>query len=229
MNSPSDAEVEKLCRRVGKHPTDVKAETTVMKPNLKRLSIILIAAYMSMVEIANAFYDPGLQRWITRDPIQERGGINLFTVVKNDTLNQTDAYGKCPALLPWFIGGFIWGAVMTPDVANAPAPGDRTFGTSIGDRIAGGIVGGTLSMGFGAARGGGLSPRNSVSVTSESLPPGFTQVGPNTWIGTIEINVPSSLPGRGWLGPPPSTWGRPIGPPPPPPPPSGPLGPWSCN
>ena len=30
------------------------------------------------------FYDPGLQRWLNRDPIQESGGINLYAACGND-------------------------------------------------------------------------------------------------------------------------------------------------
>lgn len=40
-----------------------------MKLNTKRLVIILIAVFVGMSEVANAFYDPGLQRWINRDPM----------------------------------------------------------------------------------------------------------------------------------------------------------------
>ncbi len=39
------------------------------------------------------FYDPNLQRWPNRDPIQERGGKNLFTYVGNDPVNAIDPEG----------------------------------------------------------------------------------------------------------------------------------------
>ena len=39
------------------------------------------------------FYDPNLQRWLNRDPIQESGGINLFGYVGNDPINNIDLYG----------------------------------------------------------------------------------------------------------------------------------------
>jgi RHS repeat-associated protein len=39
------------------------------------------------------FYDPNLQRWLNRDPIQESGGINLYDFVANDPLSLFDAYG----------------------------------------------------------------------------------------------------------------------------------------
>ena len=39
------------------------------------------------------YYDPILQRWVNRDPIQEWGGINLYDFVGNDPINLFDPYG----------------------------------------------------------------------------------------------------------------------------------------
>jgi len=64
-----------------------------MKPNIKRRVIILIAVFVGVVEVANAFYDPGMQRWINRDPIEERGGWNLYSFVRNAPLNLLDLLG----------------------------------------------------------------------------------------------------------------------------------------
>jgi RHS repeat-associated protein len=41
------------------------------------------------------FYDPNLQRWLNRDPIQEWGGLNLFGFVGNNPLNIADWLGLC--------------------------------------------------------------------------------------------------------------------------------------
>jgi RHS repeat-associated protein len=38
-------------------------------------------------------YDPALQRWITRDPIGEMGGINLYGFVGNNALGWVDPLG----------------------------------------------------------------------------------------------------------------------------------------
>ena len=40
------------------------------------------------------FYSPQTQRWIRRDPISESGGLNLYTFVGNDAVNNIDALGK---------------------------------------------------------------------------------------------------------------------------------------
>src|SRR5690606_2816826 len=39
------------------------------------------------------FYHPSLGRWISRDPIGERGGVNLYTFVGNDGVNGMDVFG----------------------------------------------------------------------------------------------------------------------------------------
>jgi hypothetical protein len=42
---------------------------------------------------ASAFYDPGLQRWINRDPIQEDGGLNLYLHASGDPVDRHDLLG----------------------------------------------------------------------------------------------------------------------------------------
>jgi RHS repeat-associated protein len=39
------------------------------------------------------FYDPNVQRWLSRDPIKEYGGINLFEYVGNKPISWHDNYG----------------------------------------------------------------------------------------------------------------------------------------
>jgi hypothetical protein len=65
-----------------------------MKSNIKPLHLIIVAAFVCAVQVANAFYDPSLQRWLDRDPIGGLGGINLFAMVGNNTVDGVDAFGK---------------------------------------------------------------------------------------------------------------------------------------
>ena len=47
------------------------------------------------------YYDPSFQRWCNRDPMEEAGGINLYTFVGNRAPNATDLFGlliDCDAL-----------------------------------------------------------------------------------------------------------------------------------
>jgi len=39
------------------------------------------------------FYDPLTQRWLNRDPIAERGGINIYTYISNNSINVVDMFG----------------------------------------------------------------------------------------------------------------------------------------
>jgi RHS repeat-associated protein len=39
------------------------------------------------------YFSPVLQRWINRDPIEERGGLNLYGFVENDAINNSDLLG----------------------------------------------------------------------------------------------------------------------------------------
>jgi RHS repeat-associated protein len=49
-------------------------------------------------EIASGlrFYSSGLGRWISRDPIEEAGGVNLHLHCFNDSANRVDAFGQSP-------------------------------------------------------------------------------------------------------------------------------------
>ncbi len=42
---------------------------------------------------AHAYYDPSSQRWLNRDAIEEKGGINLYGYVGNSPLNWIDPFG----------------------------------------------------------------------------------------------------------------------------------------
>jgi uncharacterized protein RhaS with RHS repeats len=39
------------------------------------------------------FYDPGAGRWLNRDPIGEKGGVNLYGMVGNDGVGRWDRLG----------------------------------------------------------------------------------------------------------------------------------------
>ncbi|MGI5869044.1 MAG: RHS repeat-associated core domain-containing protein, partial [Kiritimatiellia bacterium] len=42
------------------------------------------------------FYDPVLHRWLNRDPIEEKGGLNLYVFCKNSPYNLFDILGREP-------------------------------------------------------------------------------------------------------------------------------------
>ena len=62
---------------------------------MKNLKFILLAL-VHLVFLANsaqAHYDPNVGRWLSRDPIMEEGGVNLYGFVGNNPLNGVDRLG----------------------------------------------------------------------------------------------------------------------------------------
>jgi hypothetical protein len=55
-----------------------------------------LLALLASSTLARAWYDPGVQRWINRDPVGTRGGINLHTYVMNMPINMFDDFGLSP-------------------------------------------------------------------------------------------------------------------------------------
>jgi hypothetical protein len=65
-----------------------------MKTNQRGTVIVsALFAVLCLAQPASAFYAPNLQRWVNRDPIGERGGINLFSFAKNMPSDRFDSLG----------------------------------------------------------------------------------------------------------------------------------------
>ena len=58
------------------------------------------------------FYEPNLQRWTSRDPIEEMGGLNLYGFVGNDPVDGVDPFGWSDFNRP----------VVIPPLTLVPAP-----------------------------------------------------------------------------------------------------------
>ena len=66
-----------------------------MKTNSGRFKCGLVFTVMFTVACgASAFYDANLGRWLSRDPIGEKGGNNLCVFVGNNAVNSVDAFGR---------------------------------------------------------------------------------------------------------------------------------------
>lgn len=59
----------------------------------KLASFILLFFLVLAVIPASAFYDPGTQRWLTRDPLGEMGGANLYAFTRNAPVDSIDLLG----------------------------------------------------------------------------------------------------------------------------------------
>jgi RHS repeat-associated protein len=78
------------------------------------------------------FYDPSLQRWLNRDPIQELGGINLYGFVSDDPIGEIDALGLdfAPNISPpkTWSGPYL----NSPGSAGGPAAGSGAEAGELG-------------------------------------------------------------------------------------------------
>lgn len=63
---------------------------------MNRVFLSLVLA-LTLSPIAQAFYDPVAGRWVSRDPIAERGGMNLYGFVHNSPFKWVDFLGREPA------------------------------------------------------------------------------------------------------------------------------------
>jgi RHS repeat-associated protein len=61
--------------------------------NLYRFSSKEAHLNSGLVYYLYRYYDPNLQRWPNRDPIAEKGGLNLYTFNWNDSVGKVDTYG----------------------------------------------------------------------------------------------------------------------------------------
>ena len=91
----------------------------------KKLRPILIIPLLTLIchHTASAYYDPGVQRWINRDPIAEDGGLNLYGFLLNDPLNEHDALGlTCTITVHCSYSGWTLVPVSPPYIITPPAP-----------------------------------------------------------------------------------------------------------
>lgn len=63
--------------------------------NSLRAILLAVASLFVLAETAQAHYDPNIGRWISRDPIGEMGGYNLYAYVLNDGVNYLDYLAAC--------------------------------------------------------------------------------------------------------------------------------------
>lgn len=65
-----------------------------MNPRLIRHRLALLTALVFLAPApAYCFYNPSTGRWISRDPVEEEGGKNLFAFLRNEAIHGWDAVG----------------------------------------------------------------------------------------------------------------------------------------
>lgn len=64
-----------------------------MKSWLKMVLLLLAMVVVSFDTRAERWYSPSTGKWLSRDPIGEKGGLNLYGFVNNDGVNKIDYLG----------------------------------------------------------------------------------------------------------------------------------------
>jgi hypothetical protein len=72
-----------------------------MKTLPRLIQLVLFATLLIQPDAARAVYDPYLGRWLSRDPIGEEGGINLYGYVENGPIMRTDPLGLQMGIPAW--------------------------------------------------------------------------------------------------------------------------------
>jgi hypothetical protein len=62
--------------------------------NKLALNLLWAAALLLSVDNARAFYNPSTGRWMSRDPLGENGGINLYGFAANRPIDWVDTDGR---------------------------------------------------------------------------------------------------------------------------------------
>jgi hypothetical protein len=57
---------------------------------------VLLLAWLGFAPLAQAYYNPSAGRWLNRDPIEEKGGLNTASFVNNTPIFSVDRLGHSP-------------------------------------------------------------------------------------------------------------------------------------
>jgi RHS repeat-associated protein len=71
----------------------LRATGPLARSNPFRFSTKVLDEETDLVYYGYRYYSPSLLRWMNRDPIEEKGGINLFAFVENDPVSWIDPFG----------------------------------------------------------------------------------------------------------------------------------------
>jgi RHS repeat-associated protein len=84
-------------------PQTPKSGNLLVANNLRSPSGMQVACY------GYRYYDPVTGRWPSRDPIEEKGGINLYGFVQNSPTNLVDADGRIVPLVMLVVSTVTYG------------------------------------------------------------------------------------------------------------------------
>jgi RHS repeat-associated protein len=105
--------------------------------NLLRFSSKEYDSNSGLIYYLYRYYDPNAQRWINRDPIEERGGYNLYCMTLNNSVNFFDPFGqrKVSTTINGTTKGYTY---RSPTGMTTDIPGEdvtATISVDVGDPI----------------------------------------------------------------------------------------------
>lgn len=128
----------------------LRSEGTYAAQNTFRFSTKFTDVESGLVYYGMRYYDARNGRFINRDPIEERGGLNLYGFCGNDGVNRYDVLGmswlsKAFKKLKKWMGKHQWVAQVIGAVAGFFTAGAGFFVSGILNGALGGLVGGVTS------------------------------------------------------------------------------------
>jgi len=75
--------------------------------------------FIGLYDFGDRWYSIALRKWISRDPLGEDGGMNLYAFCDNDPVNKFDPNGCIPLDTVWDIGNIIYDICVGDEVALA--------------------------------------------------------------------------------------------------------------
>ncbi len=85
------------CRSRGRRPTTLSRKPSEILPISRELGVLGVIHYYGY-----RYFHPNLGRWLSRDPIGEQGGLNLYGFVGNSPIDSFDLLGLVEADLIQF-------------------------------------------------------------------------------------------------------------------------------
>jgi RHS repeat-associated protein len=153
-----------------------------------------------LVDYGLRIYSPPLARFLSRDPMGERGGINLYGFVENDPVNKWDYLGLEPRCICEITVKFIW--AEEPFAATGYTNSGRIFRGSMAVFFCdkNGKTSHDNPMITGVASGGFINPNSRVNQGDDTSTPSgdFTASTTESQVipGLMGYKINENIPGR---------------------------------
>lgn len=144
------------------------------------------------------YYSPTLGRWLSRDPIEEQGGWNLYVFIFNQPIYWIDFHGKFPtaavgAGIGALVGG-LSGAALGGIKGGWGGAAKGFVSGAIGGAITGGLAGMGIPPAAAAAAGGAVTAGVGALLDGRAPDPGEVAVGAG--LGALGAAVSGSATGN---------------------------------